>query len=164
MQEIRGKIILIGTVGVGKTSLIRRFVHQEFSDEYLSTIGVRVDKKSVVLDGQTIHMLIWDLAGEIINDKAYSTYLKGCKGVIGVFDVTRPTTYTELLHNLKVIKTSFPELESLIVGNKIDLVKDEGDLKMFETNFFSSALSGLNVENTFTEMAEIISKQHACIQ
>ena len=163
MQEIRGKIILIGTVGVGKTSLIRRFVHQEFSDEYLSTIGVRVDKKTVELDGKTIHMLIWDLAGEIVNDKAYSTYLKGCKGVIGVFDVTRPTTYTELLHNLNTIKAAFPYLESLIVGNKIDLVENHNDLNKFETNFFSSALSGHNVENTFTEMAEIISNQHACI-
>jgi len=163
MQEIRGKIILIGTVGVGKTSLIRRFVHQEFTDEYLSTIGVRVDKKTVELEGKKIHMLIWDLAGEIINDKAYSTYLKGCKGVIGVFDVTRPTTYTELCYNLKVIKSTYPELKSLTVGNKIDLIDNDEDLKMFETNFFSSALSGLNVEATFTKMAEIISKQHACI-
>lgn len=59
------KVLLVGNFGVGKTSLIRRFVLNEFSEDYISTIGVRVSTKLVTIDSQTIKLLIWDVAGNL---------------------------------------------------------------------------------------------------
>lgn len=157
MQEFRSKIILVGTVGVGKTSLIRRFVYQLFSDTYLSTIGVRVDKKTIIVDSKKVHLMVWDLAGEIISNKAYSSYLRGSQGILGVFDVTRPNSYVELQDIMLSITKENPKLNKIIVGNKVDLLSDPNScVEKYETNFCTSAKTGKNVDLIFEEMANLI--------
>jgi len=154
MREIRKKIILLGSVGVGKTSLIKRFVHQEFSDEYHSTIGVRVDKKTVTFDNVKVHLLIWDLAGEILVNKAYKAYMKGSEGVIGVFDVSRKKSYKMIEENITLVKNLNPNISFKLIGNKIDLVEKEHiDLETFNCDVFSSAKTGENVEQMFHSIA-----------
>ena len=58
------KVILVGHFGVGKSSLVKRFVHSQFSEEYITTIGVKIDKKAITVNGITVNLLIWDIAGE----------------------------------------------------------------------------------------------------
>ena len=60
----RKKICMLGTFAVGKTSLVAQFVHDIFSEKYLTTIGVKITKKSLELGGQPIELLLWDLNGE----------------------------------------------------------------------------------------------------
>ncbi len=158
MHEVRKKIILIGSVGVGKTSLIRRFVHQEFTDEYHSTIGVRVDKKTITLDDTKVHLMIWDLAGEILQNKAYQAYLKGSSGIIGIFDVTRPASYQLINESLQNVKGS-QELLSIMVGNKIDLLDETTDIHGYDCEYFTSAKTGENVEEMFNLIAQKLVKK-----
>jgi small GTP-binding protein len=61
---IQKKVCMVGTSGVGKTSLVAKFVHSIFSDKYLTTVGVKIDKKTVTVDGNEVMLMIWDLAGD----------------------------------------------------------------------------------------------------
>lgn len=63
-KQLKKKICMLGTHGVGKTSLVRHFVHSIFDDHYLSTIGVKIDRKTVQLDEVEVTMVLWDIAGE----------------------------------------------------------------------------------------------------
>jgi len=161
MQEVRRKIILIGVFGVGKTSMIRNFVHQKFSDEYLSTIGVKVDKKIVQLDEHEMHLLIWDIAGEIFSDNLYKSYTKGAHGIIAVFDVSRKPSYLELKEELKTIKELYPDIPLMVVGNKVDLLesnvlKERIQTSAFECDMFTSAKTGENIEELFINISKQI--------
>lgn len=89
---LRAKVVLLGAPGVGKTSLIQRFVHSLFSETYQSTIGVKVDRKSVELSHATVAMLIWDLHGETEGLEIPSNYMRGASAGICVSDAGRPET------------------------------------------------------------------------
>ena len=92
------KIVLIGHFGVGKTSLIRRFVQNTFSEEYKVTIGVHISKKTIeVTDKESISLIIWDLEGQDDIKKTRSSYLLGTHGFIYVFDLSRPELLKTLL-------------------------------------------------------------------
>ena len=86
------KIILAGSFGVGKTSLFNQFIFNKFDDKYLTTIGVKVNKKIVDIEGRQLSILLWDIAGEVAQDKVPVTYFLGASGVIYVFDLSRPST------------------------------------------------------------------------
>jgi len=157
MREIRKKIVTVGSIGVGKTSLIKRFVFSEFKDEYLSTIGVRVDKKTIEFETSKVHLLIWDLAGEIMENKSYQNYLRGASGVIGIFDITRPNTFQDVQEYLRDVKNIQPDTETIVIGNKVDLYDEAHiDLKVFEYDFLTSAKMNNNVEDSFEKMATLL--------
>lgn len=87
------KICLMGASGVGKTSLVKRFVEGKFDDTYRTTIGVHIDSKSVTCDEQQVKLIIWDLEGKDDTRSGYSaTYLSGARGYMLVADLTRPDT------------------------------------------------------------------------
>jgi len=73
---ISQKICLLGAPAVGKTSLARRFVFSTFSDKYHSTIGVKIDKKSIVVDDMDVNLIIWDVQGEDRYQKVLGAYLE----------------------------------------------------------------------------------------
>jgi len=159
MQEVRRKVILIGVFGVGKTSMIRNFVHQKFSDEYLSTIGVKVDKKVIKIEDQEMHLLIWDIAGEIFSDNLYKSYTQGAHGIIAVFDVSREPSYQELVEELKTVKELYPDIPIITVGNKIDLlesadVKERIKTSIYDCDLFASAKTGENIEELFINISK----------
>ena len=81
---ISKKVILTGSFGVGKTSLFNQFIHQKFSDKYLTTIGVKVNKKTVTVNNEAVSLLIWDIAGEVSPDKVPNTYFLGASGILYV--------------------------------------------------------------------------------
>lgn len=156
---ISKKIILTGSFGVGKTSLFNQFIFSKFSDKYLTTIGVKVNKKIVNIEGEEVNLLVWDIAGEVSQDKVPTSYFLGASGVIYVFDLTRPLTYKNLDRDIAYLKQILPGGLIRIVGNKKDLLDDQelDQVKQNVTlpiNIITSAKTGENVEQLFTELAK----------
>jgi small GTP-binding protein len=161
---ISKKVILTGSFGVGKTSLFNRFIYQQFSDKYLTTIGVKVNNKIVETDGEKVSMMIWDIAGEVSQDKVPASYFLGASGIIYVMDLSRPRTFINLETDIQFLKNMLPNGDILIVGNKRDLVTAEQiesiangiDLNI---DFLTSAKTGENVEALFEDMAKRLIQQ-----
>lgn len=159
MQILSKKIVLIGNIHVGKTSLIKRYVHHKFSEEYKSTIGVGIEKKVVQIENEQVTLLIWDLEGESSVEDLSSSYLIGAQGIIYVFDLSRKITWKNLATQIEYLNENFPFIPIQIVGNKSDLV-DERQIKLIRSllddiEFYaSSAKNGENVENIFNDLAK----------
>src|SRR5436853_6817880 len=98
MQRIKTKVCLVGEAAVGKTSLIRRFVQDDFEDRYITTLGAKVSKREIVFDmpdRKQIQMdiTIWDIMGEKgFRDLLKEAFFHGAKGVLAVADLTRRRT------------------------------------------------------------------------
>lgn len=156
MREISKKIVLLGNESVGKTSLIKQYVHSIFSDEYLSTIGINISKKSVIVGDISYKLLIWDVAGDLMNEKLYDAYLRGTHAFLLVFDSTREETYEAIMKEREVLNSYFPEVSKLIIGNKMDLLEGDGPSFNADYNILTSAKTGHNVENAFLDLAKRI--------
>ncbi|WP_020528563.1 Rab family GTPase [Flexithrix dorotheae] len=160
---ISKKVVLIGKYGVGKTSLIQQFVHQRFSEKYLTTIGVKIDKKTVNIDGTELNMLIWDIAGESTNTKIPKSYHLGAHGAIYVFDLTRPSTYENIVSELNNLKKLISNVPIQLVGNKSDLLDEKNIHQIInslplEISFLTSAKTGKNVESMFSALGKALLK------
>lgn len=157
------KVILTGSFGVGKTSLFERFINNKFADKYLTTIGVKVGKKMVNTTQGEVSMLIWDIAGEVSQDKVPTSYFLGTSGIIYVFDVSRPSTFVNLASDVKYIRENNDFTHIKIVGNKKDLVTDQELEEIREKielpiDLFTSAKTGENVEELFISLATELAK------
>jgi small GTP-binding protein len=86
------KICMLGGFAVGKTSLVRRWVDSIFSDTYLTTVGVKIDKRTVTVDGDEVTLILWDIAGEDDASTVRTSYLRGAAGYFLVVDGTRGST------------------------------------------------------------------------
>ncbi|MEP1095854.1 MAG: Rab family GTPase [Cyclobacteriaceae bacterium] len=157
-MEISKKVVVAGHFGVGKTSLIKRFVHQKFSDQYLTTIGVKIDKKTVDINGTSVNMILWDIAGEQSTSKIPKNYFMGAHGLLYVFDLSREETYKNLSDQLFEITKDNPNIQTTVLGNKSDLVNEsliEEIRSETSLNFkITSAMTGENVETAFKDLAE----------
>ncbi len=157
---ISKKVILTGNFGVGKTSLFNRFVYDRFSDKYLTTIGVKVNKKVTHVDGEEVSILLWDIAGEVSQDKVPVSYFLGAAGIIYVFDLTRPLTYENMDRDIEHLRQLLPDSVIKIVGNKEDLLGSEDEIQQIlsglnhECNLTTSAKTGRNVEELFQELGK----------
>ncbi len=161
---IQKKVCLLGAYAVGKTSLAARFVKSIFNEQYLTTIGVKVDKKTVQVDGNDVSMIVWDLAGEDELQKIKMDYLRGASGYLLVADGTRGNTIetARLLH--RRVTEALGSLPFILFLNKSDLVTDwevdEETLKSLEMAgwqiFKSSAKTGDGVEEGFLRLAELM--------
>tara|TARA_R110002167_G_scaffold29972_17_gene99488 strand:- start:750 stop:1247 length:498 start_codon:yes stop_codon:yes gene_type:complete len=161
MQKSK-KVVILGHFGVGKTSLIRRFVTDQFSDTYKVTIGVHITKKMVNLTSEdTISLILWDLEGTDTLEQIRDAYLLGTHGVVFVFDVSRPSTFQDVRTDLKIIARKVPERPLLVVGNKTDLVAEEilaQQLKAHDIpyDYLTSAKTGNTVEDVFIDLANLL--------
>ena len=154
---IAKKVLLVGNFGVGKTSLIRRFVLNEFSEDYISTIGVRVSKKVVEYNNQSIKLMIWDVAGTSGNEKIPKAYFLGAHAAMFVFDVSREETYLTIDENLKMVKDLSGLKNITVVGNKKDLLTQDElqeviDLVTVKIDLITSAKENENVEDAFMQL------------
>jgi small GTP-binding protein len=153
------KIVVLGHFGVGKTSLIRRFVTDTFSDNYKVTIGVHITKKVVEISpDKGISLILWDLEGTDDIESIRQAYLLGTHGVIFVFDISRPSTFQHLNKDLEIVSGKMPKAPLLVVGNKSDLVDTAELKKTMEDNsisvdFLTSAKTGDAVNDLFTKLA-----------
>ena len=151
------KVVLVGHFGVGKSSLIRRFVQNEFSDDYLVTIGVHILKKVITINNDETTVIIWDIEGKEDIQKVRSSYLMGSSGFIYVIDPTRIHTYQNLNEELKFIAKNYSKIPVVTVANKSDLInlddfQKEITDKNLKIDFFTSAKSGENVEEIFRNL------------
>jgi small GTP-binding protein len=123
------KICMVGDFGVGKTSLIRRFVEGQFSDQYLSTVGVKISRKIVSVKDLKDHssfdvkLLIWDLEGQTKFKGITTTYLQGASGFLVVGDVQRDETLQHLLNHVNLCLSVNPQGIVAVAINKTDLIK-----------------------------------------
>ena len=139
---IQKKICILGSFAVGKTSLVQRFVKGIFSKKYLTTLGVKIDKKVVHVNGKDIEFILWDLAGEDEFMKVRQSYLKGAAGYLLVTDGTRAETLeTALLLHQKMAHEaeSLPEsLPFVLLINKSDL-KQQWNIDHWQLNQLQAA-------------------------
>ena len=172
MGIITRKICLLGDFAVGKTSLVRRFVDRQFSDEYLSTIGVKLSRKKVTFTNhsdqnvQEIQLMIWDIEGETKFRGIAPNYLQGAKGAIFVADVSRPQTIDSLLNQQRLWLSVNPKAPIAIALNKMDLIETEQRDQLLARVPISdeqvtlltptSAKTGDNVDQIFQTLASAI--------
>jgi small GTP-binding protein len=151
------KIILIGNFGVGKTSLTRQFVYQKFSEEYLTTLGVKIDKKVIERGDDLINLMIWDIAGEVTQTKVNTSYYLGSNGVMYVFDVSRPSTYEQMQADIEYVQKLLPNVPILRIANKADLLSPEQIAQLpVKYDFLCSAKNNQNVEQAFEKLTELM--------
>ncbi|WP_309609798.1 Rab family GTPase [Flavobacterium sp.] len=152
------KIVLVGHFGVGKSSLIRRFVSNSFSNDYKVTIGVQILKREIEIDQKKITFIIWDIEGKEALQEIRPSYLLGTSAFIYVVDATRNATYLDFNNEIKYIKNNFPNIGLVSVANKSDLI-NEKDFRAeiakqnLVIDFFTSAKSGENVDAIFEKLA-----------
>lgn len=120
------KICLLGDFAVGKTSLVRRFVDREFSDQYLSTVGVKISRR--LLDystpesrGRELQMVIWDIEGSSQFKGVPMTYIHGAHGAVVVGDLTRDDTLQHVEQHLAQFIEANPSAYVVVALNKADL-------------------------------------------
>lgn len=162
---INKKIALLGSHGVGKTSLISRFVEGIFPEKYLSTIGLKVDNKEVIVDDTILDLVIWDIAGQDDPTRIPHYYLNGCHGYIYVADLSRPTTYEDMPSQLAILKGMLPKATYVLAGNKSDLLTSQ-ELETLksqlpvELDIYTSAKTGDHVEELFLKLSNKLLQDH----
>ncbi|MDQ3585668.1 MAG: GTP-binding protein [Acidobacteriota bacterium] len=159
---IQKKICMLGTFAVGKTSLVRRFVESIYSDKYHTTVGVKIDKKTVKVGNEEVMLLLWDIQGEEKAQDLRKSYLRGAAGYLLVADGTRrDTLYTALTIQTRAQDTVGAAPFILLI-NKSDLV-DQWQLEERELDALAdrgwhviktSAKSGTSVEEAFLSLAK----------
>ncbi|MEP2937597.1 MAG: Rab family GTPase [Gilvibacter sp.] len=152
------KIVMLGHFGVGKTSLVRRYVDAAFDEDYLVTLGVQVKKKDVTVDDQNVSLIIWDVEGNRSVSQTRQSYLVGSSAFVYVIDLSRPETFEFLNDNLEFITSNYPDVPIQVFGNKVDLIDDDNLDEYLEKNKLTSALvtsakNGQNVALGFENLA-----------
>eukprot|EP00731_Ephydatia_muelleri_P027921 Em0019g794a len=157
------KLLLIGTTGVGKSSLLLRFTDDTYTDTYITTIGVDFKIRTMSMDdGKTVKLQIWDTAGQERFKTITSSYYRGANGIIIVYDVTDQDSFTDIKMWLKEVeKYSSANVCKVLIGNKSDLTSkrvidykvgkefaDQLKMPFLET----SARDSTNVEQAFLIM------------
>jgi len=167
MTIIQKKICLLGDFGVGKTSLVERFVEGRFNDKYLSTVGVKISRKTLKRSYGTMNMLVWDVAGSNGFEPSLSnTYMQGATGALIVCDLTRRETLASFEKYARQIRRMNPNIHLVFVCNKVDLINErvipDADLLAVSstfgdgTFFLTSAKTGEQVEEVFICLADKI--------
>jgi small GTP-binding protein len=162
---ISKKVCLLGDFAVGKTSLVRRFVYDLFDDKYITTIGVKVSRKTIVTprkgDSAELTMMLWDLAGSEEFDHVRTSYLRGAAGAVLVCDLTRPDTLESLQTYVEDMLSIRPDVQFVLSANKCDLTEQQQltseQVEAFATSinaphYLTSAKAGDEVEALFRDL------------
>lgn len=159
---IQKKMCMVGAFATGKTSLVARFVQSIYSDTYQTTVGVKIDKKSLNVGEKKLNLILWDLYGEDEFQKVRMSYLRGSSGYFLVADGTRRTTLDKAFTLQKRVEDTIGPIPFILVLNKWDLTEewDIDDTAMDEIVergwlvIKSSAKTGLGVEEAFLTLAK----------
>ena len=175
-KRVMNKICFVGDGGVGKTSLIGRYVHDVFDDKYLATIGTKMTRKEIILDYPEkdvrfrIDAIIWDIMGQkVFRRLLHEAYFQGAKGILGVCSLTDSESLKSLNDWVESIKAVVGDVPIVILANKSDLeheIRLENDeiedvaTSCGAQHLYTSAKTGDNVENAFLTIGrEMIKNQ-----
>ena len=167
-EDFKIKIVVVGDSGVGKTNLIKRFISNEFSENFKATIGVEFMSKTYRINKHLFKVEIWDTAGQERYKSITAVYYKGAKGALVVYDTTDKSTFDNIDKWMLEIKDkTSKDIKLMIIGNKIDLkdereVKNEEAMKKAESLRIplmeASALDSTNVKEAFYDLLKEIYK------
>ncbi|MEW6496704.1 MAG: Rab family GTPase [Cyanobacteriota bacterium] len=169
-STISKKICMLGDFSVGKTSLIRRFVDRQFSDSYLSTVGVKISRKTVGYQSSNlqkqvnVQLLIWDLEGNTKFKTVTPTYLQGASSAVVVADVSRQVTLDHIGDHIQCFLSVNPKGFVIVALNKSDLFDEKkllnslnfitiSNLEQVIATYSTSAKTGLHVDEIFQKIA-----------
>jgi len=158
---LQKKVCVLGGFSVGKTSLVKRYVESIFSETYLTTVGVKIDKKTVELTGRMVSLILWDIAGEDDLSSLRMSYLRGAAGYVLVADGTRPSTLEVALSLRRRVEADYGPLPFALLVNKNDLTEQwavsDAELDQLRQDGWwvqsSSARTGEGVEDAFKDLA-----------
>ncbi len=172
-KRLKAKVCLVGEHGVGKTSLIRRYVLDEFDDRYIVTLGAKVSKREMTfsLGGRgDVHMdmTVWDIMGSKgFRELLREAYFHGAQGVLAACDITRFETLNDLDDWIEAVFRTVKTIPIVIAVNKVDLEDraafGEPQVREFAAAFgspffFTSAKTGANVEAAFRALGGAITE------
>ena len=159
------KIVLIGDAGVGKTSLIRRYVTGFFNPAYIVTLGTTILKKEIVYLETNVTLAIWDVGGQSVFKAVRSKYYFAAEGALAICDLCNKRSFDNLISWINAFREVVGNKPVIIAGNKMDLPDlevNEDDLKSLSSNLpnseyiFTSAKDGHNVEKSFTNLTRLM--------
>jgi small GTP-binding protein len=154
------KIVIVGESGVGKTNILSRFIKNEFNHNSLSTLGVEFGTKVNIQNGKKIRMQIWDTAGQERYRAITNSYYINAKGGLVVYDICYRASFDNVDRWVKELRNvAGSDVCIILIGNKCDK-EDQREVSVEEgmnkakdldliTHFETSALSNINIENTF---------------
>ena len=164
-EEIKIQIMLLGESQIGKTSLIQRYVKNNFNLSYITTVGIDFQLKQIKMNNKSIKLQIWDTAGQERFKNITKSYFHSSDGFIVGYDITSRLSFTNVSTWLKEINDNAPEeIQKILIGNKCDLnerevtteegqkLAEENGMKFFET----SAKNDINVKETFESITKDI--------
>jgi small GTP-binding protein len=164
---ISRKLMLLGEIGVGKTSLIRRFVHGHFETEYKSTFGVELYRVPVTRAGpngdQAIELIVWDTDGHFGQSIFRHVYVKGASAALIIGDLNRRASLESMVALAESFQEALPGRHFSFIANKLDLFSEGATAELPEKLrearqpvLLTSAKTGANVEDTFIQAATSI--------
>jgi small GTP-binding protein len=164
-HSLRAKVVLTGRSGVGKTSLVRRYVSDEFSERHVETVGVRVEKRTEIVNGIHVELMVWDVAGEMSLTSLQQVYLSGAVAIVYVADGTDLECVAGYQSYIDSCRAILDDPFEVALLNKIDLPPDERALELFEEvdiadRWKASAKAGTSVQACFQSIAAYIVKRH----
>jgi small GTP-binding protein len=163
---IKLKVIVAGAKNVGKTSLIRRYMHGTFSSDVKSTIGVDFMTKQLNIDDKKIRLSVWDFAGERKFRSLFPSYCSGASASLLLFDITDRASFDDLNAWLDLIGGATGQIVKMLIGSKHDL-KAQAEISekeihnlmesgKFDLFLYASAKTGENVDKIFTNLTREI--------
>ena len=165
MNELNLKILLIGDSSVGKTSILLKYIDDKFPELHMSTIGVEYKIQTLIINGRTVILRIWDTSGQERYRSITRNFYRNANGILFIFDITNKVTFDNIKNWLIDSQNCETQVTKILVGNKIDLddnrkidketiekYAERKKMKYYET----SAKEGINIDFIFKEIAELI--------
>lgn len=165
---IKAKLMLLGDIGVGKSSLANRLVFDRFDSEYKTTIGVDILSYTLPADGtflaEETQFTIWDTDGDFGNAIFNSVYIRGASAAIIVADLSRPATIDRMIGLTDRFAEEFPGRPFMVVLNKLDLIDQQSNpTTAFSFHkdrlHFTSAKEGTGVRDVFLQVASELARR-----
>ena len=150
-MAITKKICMLGYYGVGKTSLVSQFVNNMFSDKYQTTVGVKIDKKVVQVEGQEVTLMLWDVAGEEDNTPVKISHVKDASGYLLVLDGRRRKTLEAAVSIQQRVETEVGKVPFLLLANKND---ERASWEVSDADLADLATGGWTVMETSAKTGE----------